>query len=75
MENFVRIADTLINVARLIVVKRNPPEHYRAGWYLAVFDTDQNLLMTPDEGKVLSEMCQSLKPPSGNTAITSDLAK
>jgi hypothetical protein len=77
MEGFVRINDVLINTNRLMAVQRKaggngPVQDY----YLAVFDTGQELMLTPVDGAILAEHCQSLltNPSDGTMAMTSESA-
>jgi hypothetical protein len=60
VEGFVRVGDTLINTQRLMAIVLLAQDHFRAGWYLAVFDTEQKVLLEPEAGHALAEHCQSL---------------
>ena len=57
MEGFVRTNNTLINTKRLLIVEHKPEERgeqsVRPEHYLAVFDTGQVLMLTPEEALVL----------------------
>ena len=57
MDGFIKVGNTLINTTRLLIIEHkqaektdrfSQPEHY-----LAVFDTGQNLMLTPEEGSAL----------------------
>ncbi len=57
MEGFIRVDQTLINTTRLMVIQHKPEKTdiRQSEHYLAVFDTGQELMLTPDQGKALME--------------------
>ncbi len=73
---FLEINGSAIARERLLAVRHHPkvdegvvysPEHYQA-----VFDTGQELRLTPEEGaELVQRLNGSRKPPNGTTAITS----
>jgi hypothetical protein len=73
-EEFVQIGPTLINVRRLVAVGPSPKT--QKGLCLAVFDTGQELAISPEHARALAAHCQSLyiKPSEGSTAISSEVA-
>jgi hypothetical protein len=73
MEGFVKVNNTLVNASRILAVQHSPeldqgvrysPEHYTA-----VFDTGQQIRLTPEEGSSLVSHCE------GTIAMTSEIAK
>jgi hypothetical protein len=79
MNEFVKINNSLINVNRLLAVKYVPAkkeDSYRSNeHYLAVFDTGQELKLSPEDGLELVGHYKGLSSPSeGMIATTSDRA-
>lgn len=58
-EGFIRINNTLINANRLLAMERQPEKKdgrcSQVEHYLAVFDTGQKLMLTPEEGSALMD--------------------
>lgn len=80
MGDFIKVNDTLINMGRLLALQHRPEKregnYYSAEHYLAVFDTGQQLRLTPAEGAAFVSQRQGLltSPSSGMTATTSESA-
>jgi hypothetical protein len=54
MSDFIKVNDTLINAARLITVSREEAKGSIGEHYLAVFDTGQRLMLSPEDGAALN---------------------
>ena len=70
MDGFIRVDNTLINAQRLIAIGHKEAEttqqHSRPEHYLAVFDTGQELMLTPEQGRSLLSSPMAQKAISGN---------
>ncbi len=80
MEDFVKVNDTLINGSRLLALQHKPVKEegsFRSSeHYLAVFDTGQELRLSPEDGAALVEHYRQrcTKPLEGMMATTSESA-
>lgn len=79
MNEFVKVNNSLINANRLLAVKHVPTKkegsYCSAEHYLAVFDTGQELKLSPEDGSELVRSYQVISNVSqGMIAATSDEA-
>lgn len=78
MNEFLKINNSLINANRLLAVKHVPAKQegsYRSTeHYLLVFDTGQELKLSPEDGSRLVEYYPLSNPPRGKIAATSENA-
>lgn len=80
MNEFAEVNDSLINIDRLLAIQHKPAKaegSFRsAEHYLAVFDTGQELRLSPEDGALIVERYRHLstKPSEGMIATTSERA-
>lgn len=79
MDKFIKINNTVINAARLLAVQHKPERRegsfHSDEYYLAVFDTGQQIKLSPEDGREVVRHYQATDEGSaGTTATTSESA-
>ncbi len=80
MDDFIKVNETLINGSRLLAVQHKPQREegsFRSSeHYLAVFDTGQEIRLSPEDGALIVEHYRQrcFKPSEGMIATTSESA-
>lgn len=79
MDKHVKVNNTVINATRLLVVQHKPEQKsgsfHSLEHYLAVFDTGQEIKLSPEDGRALVEHYQiTAEKSAGTMATTSESA-
>jgi hypothetical protein len=80
MDRFLKMNGTLVNIDRVLAVHHRPELLdgilYNTEHYQVVFDTGQELRLSPEDGKLLIDhgIFRSGSPPDGTTITTSERA-
>lgn len=74
MEEFVKVNNTVINASRLLALQHKPEKisgsFHSNEHFLAVFDTGQEVKLSPEDGKALVEHYQITASKSAGTMDT-----
>jgi hypothetical protein len=78
MEGFIKVNSTVINAARLLAVQHKPDErsgsYHSEEHYLAVFDTGQQIKLSPEDGRELIGRYQATADGSAGTTATTSVS-